>query len=147
MKLSIIFNAEDEAKAQSAKSAGFDGVLAEKVIKGTLTFLRTKTVPDMPADPNVVVVSESMNTLSLASTRGWRTALILRDSRPPGNFDFLISDFANLSPRVVKRLQRFGKVIAWTVNDPVMAKKLQGMGVMGIITTNLDLPRTIAFLD
>jgi len=53
VKLSIIFNAEDEAKAQSAKSAGFDGVLAEKVIKGTLTFLRTKTVPDMPADPNV----------------------------------------------------------------------------------------------
>ncbi|MEL6342398.1 MAG: glycerophosphodiester phosphodiesterase family protein [Myxococcota bacterium] len=77
---------------------------------------------------------------------GWFTRTLLKNLAFNRRVqpDLLMAEAALITPRYARKMHRRGyRIIVWTVNDPVEARRLIDAGVDGIITDRPDLLRDL----
>jgi glycerophosphoryl diester phosphodiesterase len=88
------------------------------------------------ADPDVWVFYSVGSTEELTGVWLW----LARQAHPAISISYHL-----LSPKVIQELKDAGAtIIAWTVNDPVIARDLYRLGVDGFTTDNMELLERIA---
>lgn len=103
---------------------------------------------EAPQIPTVYLTIQTRNTNNVRQGSAWTAGFQIRDH---GSVPRMIkaagghtwsSHHEALTPDLVKEAQALGlKVLAWTVNEPVLMAKLLEMGVDGIVTDRPDLLR------
>lgn len=124
-----------------------------KCDRGTEAFRLVRKLLTLDLDPARCFVSSknwrSLEELEREGFRTWRSVAdpwslrsLLEDDAAPGYA--VTVRHAMLTSQTVQQLQRLGKVMAWTVNDPRRALQLAEFGIDGVTS---DLPAVFTALS
>jgi hypothetical protein len=139
--MEIYLEVKTQEEANKAEELGFNGVVSNGPT-GKITFLRTE---DLNSVGDCILLTENQELAKRARERKLRVAMMV-SSVGKADADILVVPYGLLNPRSA-RLMGLRRVVAYGVNDPVVAKRLKEMGIKGVITSNPDLISEMEKLD
>ncbi|BBD73176.1 hypothetical protein HS1genome_1565 [Sulfodiicoccus acidiphilus] len=125
----------DEEGANAASKAGFHGVVSTGP-RGKVTLLKTNDLEKVGSD---FLLTEDESLAKEAKRKGLKVALLVQSPvKPKVEVDLLVVPYGLVNPRSVRQLG-VDRVLAYNVNDPVIAERMKEIGVKGVVTSNVNL--------